>query len=234
MLARVGRSDPSTHDPRLRRVLGQRPGELRGRAQRLARADGHGSRGGRHAGQATPGSSPASNWTDIQPGTARPAAACRSTDSPFAQGSATQASAFPLGQVRVLTRRTGPRTGPLVSWWISGHIDSAEIGRDGLLSQPRTVRPSVGNAARSIAAWSATRRRFVRLGATMIQSETFGGASPRAIQPRSMATSTASRRFRSAVPTSSLTSAMSVFSSMTSSVRRRGCQARMSITPRSP
>ena len=52
-------------------------------------------------------------------------------------------------------------------------------------------------------------------------------------QPRPTATPLASRRFRSTVPTRSFTSTMSVLSSMTRSARRPGCQAKISITPRS-
>lgn len=132
---------------------------------------------------------------------------------------ATHASGASIGQTRLRTLRIGPRTGLLVPARISGHIDSAEMAPDGFLSHPPSVRPSVGTAARSIAACSATRRRFVRLPATMIQSETVGGELPGAIHPRSTATLIASRRFRSAVPTSSLTSAISA------SVRSRAARA---------
>lgn len=99
----------------------------------------------------------------------------------------------------------------------------------GRRNHPATVRPSEGNAARSVAPCERTLRRFMTLSETITHTATFEGT-----QPRSRATFAASRRFRSTVPMSSLTSTMSVFSSITSIVRVAGCQARMSMTPRSP
>ena len=46
-------------------------------------------------------------------------------------------------------------------------MDSADTARAGSRSQPPIDRPSVGNAARSIALWTAIRARFVRPSATI-------------------------------------------------------------------
>ena len=77
------------------------------------------------------------------------------------------------------TRRTGVRP--------ARQNDSTRIDRFGRRSQPSTLRPSAGNAARSIVRCAATRRRFVGPSATMTQIDTVGGGSRGWIQPRSEA-----------------------------------------------
>jgi len=76
---------------------------------------------------------------------------------------------------------------------------------------------SSGHAPASIAAWAWIRRRLVRLSRTINHAETETES-----QPRSAAILEASLRFRSGVPSSSLTSTMSVFSSTTRMERRPG------------
>ncbi len=110
-----------------------------------------------------------------------------------------------------------------------GHVDMPWTEPMGSRSHAWIWRRPAGMAAARIARCAATRARFVRPWATMSQVETVVAS-----QPRSLAICRANRRFRSSVPSSSLTSAMSVLSSMTRSARRPGCHARMSMTPRSP
>ena len=129
--------------------------------------------------------------------------------------------------IRTRTRRTGAnRPGASTP---SCHMESAAIGRFGSRSHARIDRPSAGKAARSIAECAATRRRFVREPETTIHTDTLAGS-----QSRSLAICAANRRFRSTVPTSSLASEMSVFSSVTRRARLTECQASKSMTPRSP
>ena len=90
-------------------------------------------------------------------------------------------------------------------------------------------RPSSGNFARSTPAWAASARRFVRLSATTTQLLTASASHPNRVP-----ISRASRRRWSIDPSNPLTSTISVFSSMTRSIRRPGCHARISMIPRSP
>ena len=82
---------------------------------------------------------------------------------------------------------------------------------------------------RSIDLRAASRRRFERESATTTQA-----LVDLASQPRSRATFEASRTFWSSPPTSAFTSAMTVFSSITSSEPVGSCKASTSMIPRSP
>lgn len=105
---------------------------------------------------------------------------------------------------------------------------SAATLPDGFASHRRIVRPSPGNFARRIAAWSARMRPFVRAGATTTHSPMAAGS-----HPRSFAIRRATRPRTSIVAIRSLMSTIRVLSSITSIVREAACQATMSMTPRS-
>lgn len=125
--------------------------------------------------------------------------------------------------------RSAPQARLPVPGCVRGHMDSAAIGPTGRASHPRTDRPSAGKAARSIALCPSIRRRFVLPSPTITHTETLAGR-----QPNSATIRVANLRFRSTTPTSSLTSAIAVLSSITQSASRSRCQATRSTTPRSP
>ncbi len=132
-------------------------------------------------------------------------------------------------EVRLRTRRTDAKPDLVFALCAFDQNERHRSSPVGCPSHPVTDRPSVGNAARNVVVCDCTRRRFMTLSATITHTATFLGN-----QPRSLAIVAASRRFLSIVPISSLMSTISVLSSITRSVRVGGCQAKMSITPRSP
>ncbi len=103
------------------------------------------------------------------------------------------------------------------------------MGAAGSSSQDGIERPSAGNAVRKSDRCSATRRWFVRPSASTTHCATISG-----FQPLSRAITLASRRRRSATISKPLGSTSSVLISTSRSVRRPGCQATRSTTPRSP
>ena len=111
---------------------------------------------------------------------------------------------------------------------LADHVDNAEIEPIGSASQARIDRPSNG-----------TRRE----ASPRVPRSAPGSSARRDDDPVRRPSSGPSLALRRSAlrgvasgrrsPTSSLTSAISVFSSMISSARRPGCQATMSMTPRS-
>lgn len=107
--------------------------------------------------------------------------------------------------------------------------ESAATAPRGRASHRRISVPAIGKADASTVACRSTRRRLVIVDPSATQTLTDAG-----IQPRSFDICAPSRRRRSIVPMSSLTSTSADLSSTTSRDRESACQARMSTTPRSP
>ena len=127
---------------------------------------------------------------------------------------------------RRTTRLIGATGRPSVMACRFGRKPRVSTRPEGSRSHARIPRPSTGILARRTPLCAQTARRLVRLSAMTIHVLTATGS-----QPHSRAIRHASRRRRSMDPMRPLTSTSSVLSSMTSSIRRAGCQEDIDDAP---